>query len=82
MKQALINMLHVLETQTTFIAQLAGDVAALKTVVCSLDAQTAKQFEEQAGLFHRRLYEVVEAQRQEIESLKKLISQLPNQKTN
>jgi hypothetical protein len=82
MKQVLLNMLQTLETQTTFLALIAADVAALKIVLCSLDGRAVKRLEEQTALVTDKFRAVAESQRQEIEKLRQLVSLLPTPKPN
>lgn len=77
MKQVLLNMLQTLETQTTFIAQIAADVAALKMAFCLLDAQAQPILEQQLALTSDKFRPIAEAHRREIEMLRQLVSQLP-----
>ena len=75
-------MLQTLETQTTFLALIAVDVAALKIVLCSLDGRAAKLVEKQVAITSDKFRSVAESQRREIEKLRQLVSLLPTPKPN
>jgi len=82
MKQALMGLFQALETQTTFVAQIAADVAALKLVLFSLDGRARPLFEQQVALTSGTFQAVLEAHRREIETLRQIVSRLPTQKPN
>ena len=75
-------MLQALETQTSFVAQMAADVAALKIVLCSLDGRAQGRLEQQVAITSGKFQSIVEANHRDIETLRQLIFQLPTPKPN
>jgi hypothetical protein len=82
MTQILLIMLQTLESQTKFIAQLAGDVVALKNTVYSLDERALPIFEQQAEIAHGRFEREFESRQREFETLRQLIFQMPKEPEN
>ena len=82
MNQALMAMLQAFESQITFATQLAADVAALKVVVCSLDARARPRLEEQVAIMHGKFQQELDLRLRDFETLRQIISQLPTPKPN
>jgi len=82
MKQVLLNMLQMQETQITFLGQIAADISALKNVVRILDARAEPLLEKEMALERDRFQLIVEAYRREIQTLRQLISEPANPKPN
>ena len=81
MKEVLLNILKSIDDQNAFIARLAADVSAMKTVVSALDPRIAQALEAQVSVERDRFQKVFESHRQESEKLWQLVSQLPSEPT-
>jgi hypothetical protein len=82
MTQILFNMLQSIESQTKFLVQLAGDVAALKNTVYALDARALPVFQQQASITHGTIQRELESRQKEFEMLRQLISRMPKESQN
>ncbi len=78
MKDALTNMLKVIMQNGVFLAQISADVAALKTVVSSLDPKIREALDAEVAARNDMLRPHVEEQRLMLEALRQGISQIPN----
>jgi hypothetical protein len=77
-KDSLINMLKTLDSQIAFVAQLAGDVSALKVVVSQMSPEVGKALAEQIKAQSDKFGKVVESQKMILEALRQGISKIPN----
>jgi hypothetical protein len=78
MKDALTIMLTNLISQHAFLAQVAADVSALKTVVSALGPEASAVLEHQVAVERDKYQHIVEDQRLMLEALRLGISQIPN----
>jgi len=61
MREMLLNVLRMFETQITFLMQISADVVALKNVLFGLDAPAQALFETQVAAEYYRLQSIHEA---------------------
>jgi hypothetical protein len=71
-------MLTNLISQHAFLAQVAADVSALKTVVSALGPEASAVLEQQVAVERDKYQHIVEDQRLMLEALRLGISQIPN----
>jgi hypothetical protein len=82
MRQVLLSILKMQETQISLLGQVAADVSALKNVVRILDARAESLLEREVALERYKFEVFLEVHRQEIQTLRLLISQPENQTPN